>query len=446
MIGTLCLSNLYAQQVKIETGKSTLFVDEFFTISISIQNGKLDSYENFPDIEGFAKDKIESNASSDPKIIVKPLIITQKYFPEKEGNYILPDFSLKVNGKLFLGKGKTITVLAKEIEKQTVIEKNNFIIKPDLLPTKEATLVYATSKKEVYEREQLYITLLVLVPDNSKTILKFNDLQNQLQEIIKKTKPQNCTQETIPLDSIAKGTYTFQNKTYTYFKIYETVLFPINGKEILLPSQNISMQNVKKNEDIKLISKSLGIPIKKIPPHPLKDKVPVGELNLVEAVSMSDFKTGRGFTYLFKIEGSGNLTQIEKIKVLQNPYFEIYEPEVSRKQSLHQNKVNGSVMFTFFMVPEEPGNYGFRDVFSLIYFNPSIGKYDTLHSRFIAQVKGESKKHLGLSLSSDNEYYKLMKEENNFFVNKNSEELYLLLGKVIILIMLILLGVLMIKL
>jgi hypothetical protein len=44
--------------------------------------------------------------------------------------------------------------------------------------------------------------------------------------------------------------------------------------------------------------------------------------------------------------------------------------------------VRGSKSFTYYAIPNEPGDFNLGDYVSLVYFDPYEEKYDTLKSRY----------------------------------------------------------------
>src|SRR5687768_7951885 len=93
--------SLQAQQVQITLGPDEIGENQAWTISITVQNGELKKYDNFPEIVGFRK-RGTSNQSSTTFIngqasSTQSIIMT--YLPTKQGTFTIPDFTLRVNEK-----------------------------------------------------------------------------------------------------------------------------------------------------------------------------------------------------------------------------------------------------------------------------------------------------------------------------------------------------------
>jgi hypothetical protein len=452
----------FAQQISVKLGNTTIIESDFFTITLTVNNGKLNTYSNFPEINGFSKYTTISNANNAADKFVKPLIITQQYTPLKTGKFKINDFTMNINGVIIPVKGSNIIVTADE----RIIEQKNkealenekklrqYQLPDELLSLKEPFLTLLSNKSSVYVGEGITLSLLFCIPEGNKTVLKFHELGPQLSELVKKIKPENCIQQSVSLDSISQGTLNQGNKKFSYFKLYETFFYPINDKKILIPSLSLTLQASKKailkEEEIKsnlvtYTSKQILIDIKSLPPHPLKNMVSVGNYQLKESISTVKLKTGKSFTYTFTVEGEGNITQISKPNWPNSPNFEMFDPEIKRTSFQEKDKLMGTCAFNYFIIPHEPGVFSMNHFFNYIYFNIDKEKYDTLRSSLQLHVYGESKHNLGVSLNSGDGFYNLIANENNFFINKNTKEVYILLAKVFILVLVAFLLILLIR-
>jgi hypothetical protein len=96
----------------IELGKSEVALNETFTIKITVSGEKIRSYDQFPEINGFQKQGLSQNSST--QIINGQINITnsmiQHYKPLRKGQFTLPPFTLTVNGESISSSGKCITV------------------------------------------------------------------------------------------------------------------------------------------------------------------------------------------------------------------------------------------------------------------------------------------------------------------------------------------------
>src|SRR5688572_15026889 len=101
-----------AQKVQITLGPDEIGENQAWTITLTVQNDRLKSYDNFPDIDGFRKrgtstqstqNIINGQMSSSQSIIMT-------YLPLKQGTFTVPDFNMKVNDKTVRVSGKKVRV------------------------------------------------------------------------------------------------------------------------------------------------------------------------------------------------------------------------------------------------------------------------------------------------------------------------------------------------
>jgi hypothetical protein len=73
------------------------------------------------------------------------------------------------------------------------------------------------------------------------------------------------------------------------------------------------------------------------------------------------------------------------------------------------------------MIPKEPGKYNLGDYFQWVFFNPREKKYDTLKSKLVVNVSGESKKNEAIqSTDVGNFYDKIEVADNTLKTVKNN--------------------------
>jgi len=412
-----------AQNIKLVLGPSEIGENQAWTITINVNNETLKSYDNFPDIDGFRKRG--TSTQSQTSIINGSVSSTQSvimtYSPLQQGTFTVPAFKMKVNGVALSSQGKTVKV-GPAIQAQY----NDPFNRPsafgrgetEFVDIKEdALLALTTNKNEVYVGEGFTTTLSFLVADNNRAPMQFYELGKQLSEILKKLKPASCWEENFNIENIEAESIQINGKGYSQYKIYQATYYPLNAQPIILPSVSLEMikYRVAKNpsffgqnrqEDFKTFSSQRKtIKVKELPPHPLKNQVAVGDYRLEERIATSLVKTGQSIGYEFNISGEGNISSIEKPIVKKDSIFDFYEPNV--RQSINRNKgrVTGLKSFSYFMIPKEPGEYQLKDYFKWVFFNPRTAKYDTLKSKQVITVSGESQQYQAIESGDGGSFY-----------------------------------------
>jgi hypothetical protein len=428
LIIAACLQPAVAQDIKITLGPDEIGENQGWTITVTIQNDRLKSYDNFPDIVGFRKRGTSSQSTTN---IVNGQIsssqsVIMTYFPMKQGLVTVPPFTMKVNDKSISIPGKKVKVgppvqqrdpFKSFFEKSPADEffgrgETEFVdIKDD------AFLAITTNKNEVYVGEGFTATLAFFVSEDNRAPLQFYDLAKQLSDILKKIKPDDCWEENFNIENIEGESILINDKQYTQYKIYQATYFPLNAEPITFPTVGLEMIKYKvaknpsffgqnRKEDFKTFySKPKKIIVKELPPHPLRETVAVGDYRLTENMPSVELETGKSAAYTYSIYGEGNISAIEKPIVKTDGTFEVYEPNVRQDINRSNGRVTGTKSFNYFMIPNEPGKYDLGDYFQWVFFNPTKAKYDTLRSTITVNVKGESRKNEAIESNDLGSFY-----------------------------------------
>jgi hypothetical protein len=430
-----CVRPLQAQNVQITLGPDEIGENQAWTISITVQNDKLRSYDNFPDIEGFRKRGTSTQSTTNivGGQISSSQSVIMTYLPLKQGTVNIPAFTMKVNEKPIKVAGKRVKVGA-PVQQSRDPFKSLFDRNDDFFGRGEAEFVdirddaflaFTTSKDEVYTGEGFNATLSFFVSEDNRAPLQFYELGKQLSEILKKVKPNNCWEENFNIENIEGETVTINGKDFTQYKIYQATYYPLNAETIVFPGVGLEMIKYKvaknpsffgqnRKEDFKTFtSKPKRVKVRDLPPHPLKDVVAVGNYQLFEAMPTTDLQTGKSASYGFNIFGEGNISSIEKPVVSNDANFEFYEPNVRQEIKRENARVTGTKSFNYFMIPKEPGVFKLNKYFQWVFFNPEKNKYDTLKSKMTAYVQGESKRNESILANDTGAFYDKIETADN---------------------------------
>jgi hypothetical protein len=425
-----------AQEVSVSYNKNTIALNEYFSITITVKNEKLREYSGFPEINGFVKRGTSSSSSTTftNGQMASSQSITQNYQATNEGKYQLNQFSIKINGKDINIGGTTITVnppLQQQQQRRSDPFSDPFDVFRNNQPQEfidvraDAFLALTTDKSEVYVGEGFTVTLAFYVAETNQANMRFHDLPTQLAEIVKKIKPSNTWEENFNIDNINGEPVKLNGKNYNQFKIFQATYYPLNTENISFPSVDLKMIKYKvaknptffgqnRQEDFEdFSSKAKTIKVKPLPPHPLRDQVRVGNYRMAESISAIELTTGQSFTYVFNILGEGNLSAIENPNIPESEAFDFYAPNVKQDITRANGQVKGTKSFSYYAIPNEPGKYNLGDYIQWIYFNPSKNAYDTLRSRQIVTVAGESRKNEYIMSNDMGSFYDGIEFENN---------------------------------
>ncbi|MEQ8304628.1 MAG: BatD family protein [Cyclobacteriaceae bacterium] len=421
---------VFGQNIDIQLGPDEIGQNQAWTITVTANNDRLTSYDNFPEIEGFRKrgTSTQSQTSIVNGQISSSQSVVMTYLATAQGTFTLEPFKMSVNGKILSSPGKKIRVGPPVQPQQRDPFRSMFDRDPiddffgrgenEFVDVKEdAFLALTTSKDEVYVGEGFTTTLSFLVADNNRAPMQFHELGKQLSDILKKLRPSNCWEENFNIENIEGETIEINSKYYTQYKIYQATFYPLNLQPIEFPSVGLEMIKFKvaknpsffgqnRQEDYKTFySKAKKVTVKELPPHPLKESVAVGDYRMEERLLSTDLKTGQSAAYDFNIYGEGNISAIEKMTIARDNNFDFYEPNIRQNIKREKGRVIGTKSFSYYMIPKEPGTYDLGKYFQWIFFNPKTHRYDTLASSKMVNVTGESKKNLAIESKDQGSFY-----------------------------------------
>jgi hypothetical protein len=438
-----------AQNIKIELGPDEIGENQAWTITVTVQNERLRSYDNFPDINGLKRrgTSTQSQTSIVNGQISSSQSVTMTYVPTRQGNFTIPPFKMTINDQVISSPGKRVKV-GPPVQVQQRDPFRNFFDRSDdffgrsdteFVDIKEdAFLALTTSKDEVFVGEGFNSTLSFFVAENNKAPLQFHELGKQLSDILKKIKPSTCWEENFNIENIEGETVSIGNKFYTQYKLYQATFYPLNTQPIEFPSIGLQMIKFKvaknpsffgqnRQEDFKTFyTKPKTVKVKELPPHPLRDQVAVGNYRLDESISSTALQTGQSFSYDFKVYGEGNISAIDKPLLFKDGSFDFYEPNVRQSINRQANRVTGTKTFSYFMIPKEPGDYRLADFFQWVFFNPATAKYDTLKPTASITVSGESLKNEAIESTDAGSFYdKINTADNTLRSRADNDWIYL---------------------
>jgi BatD DUF11 like domain len=381
-----------AQQtsVKVEIGPSAIEMETFFTVTITIQNSDKYEVSDLPFFKGFKKGSlvVKHNQVMINKKKVDQHVIAQNYLAEKPGTFVLPSFEVEVNQKKVAVESEAVVVKAKDEVRLAGFDEREI---------EDVSLILQSSKSQIFVGESVKITLGFYISDKTTSQWQFpTNLSEQVEAIVKKIRPPDCLESRAVISNIVSQKVIINGGPYSYYKLAEMVYYPLSNKNLQIPVASLSMEKLNgaiSKIDVVLKSKPKIVIVKKLPEHPMKEKVVVGRLSISEGKLEKYQYTGTSFDYSFKVSGEANIANVDYGKINKTLHFDFFPNEAKTIQT--PGSEQGIKAFSFKIVPKDSGDYSLSDYFSLIYFNTSSGKYDTLRTDGRISVKGKSIKLSG---------------------------------------------------
>ncbi|OHX67335.1 hypothetical protein NH26_13765 [Flammeovirga pacifica] len=433
----------FAQQVELNIGKTDIGINESFEITLTVKNGRMNNYSEFPNISGFRKGRPSS--SSQTTIINGQVStqqsVTQLYQPTKQGTFKLNAFTMKVGDKSVNHPGVTLKV-GKAVQRQSYDPFADFWGGGNSMSQNQSSQQFidvkadafyavSTDKSSVYRGEGFKMDISFFIALSNKAELEFYKMDEQITNILKAVKPKNCWEENFNIESIRPQIITINGKSYRQYKIYEAMFYPLNTEDIVIPTTKLEMikyqvskrqsffgRNRKEDREI-FTSRGKTIRIKDLPDNPMKEISSVGNYRLRDKISDKELQTGESITFEFKVEGDGNINSIRQPSLSETDSLLFYPPSVSQSINRTNGKVLGSKTFQYYIEPQEPGVYELKDFIKLSIFNPRTKKYQTLYPNGTITVKGESLRNAQISKSDLGSFYDAMKNADNSIVMIN---------------------------
>ncbi len=466
---TLFSGVLLAQEVTIDLGPTEIGINETFTIKVTLENEKIRSNAEFPDIPGFQKQGVSQSSSMNliNGQMTSSNSFIQYYRPLQEGTTTLAPFTIEINGSEYSSPGQQITV-TEAVSSQGFRSNPNdpfsdfFSRSPATEPEyiemeDDAFFGVTVDKEEIYAGEGFTMNLAFYMSEDNQAPFQFYEPGQQLDKILKEIKPKNVWEENFNITNIEPEKVNFGGKQWTRYKVYEATFFPFSEGEINIPSiawdmikykvaKNPSFFGANRQEDIKTFySAPKTITVKPLPPHPLKNEVSVGDFQLRENIDEVSVKTGQGFDYSFGISGTGNINSISPPESLSVPNLTTYDPNVRQQINRGYGRVSGIKEFNYYITINEAGEYDLADQFEWIYFDPKREVYDTLKSSAKILVSGDSKVNQSISNLRLGGIYDRIAIEDNKFLNEEYKYYFAAAINALLLLAVIMLVVLIIR-
>lgn len=421
-----------ATDVELLPGPAAIPVTGTYTVAFRLRGGQLDKYSDFPELEGFKKaGKTRTTTTS----LVQgqqfsDLIITQKYAPYGEGDFVIKPFQLTVNGVVLRSKGATVHVgpalppnpgtLTKPANPtaplQAVADLDKMFGKPKPALYQDvpdhAFLAVLADQPRVYQGQGVRVGLYFYLKPEDQALLAFHDFDDQLPPLLHELHQATAWQEPGPEPSVTPDTVRYRGEKYLRFRLAENLYYPLTPQPLRFPPLALTMVKFKllkkpePGQDNRLAGYktylSPGLTVSVLPlPGGRSGTVAVGDYKQVEALSTSHPRVGESFTLAFGVQGRGNLAAVLAPTLATRAGLDVYGPE-AREEPVPGG---GRKLFRYRLVARRPGPIYLDSLLRLVVFDPTTSRYDTLRPSLRPVVRGASLAPNPLPKPEDDPFY-----------------------------------------
>lgn len=398
-----------------------------FTLAFRLRGAALASHSAFPEIEGFRK---AAGLTTTTTTRLLPggqrsteLTVAQRYFPYTEGDYIVPAFSLTVNGQVLRSPGGRVRVGAASPPPDasaappgTGVGSLDQLLgrpKPKYFyePPDAGRLALEADRSQVYVGQGVRVNLYFYLKPADQALLNFYDFNTQLTELLRQLRQPSTWEVAAPDPSPLPDTVRRAGgEVLLRFRLAGRTYYPLTKEALQFPALQLTLTKFKllkkpepgDNERLAIYktytAPALRVAVRLLPPP---GAALVGEYTLREGISGTRFRTGESFTYTFGVEGSGNAAALAPPPLRPRVGLAVYGPDV-RTEALSDGRFRK--IFRYRLVPQRPGALAFDSLLRLPFFNPVAARYDTLRPELRVVVSG-SARPLAAASPTDDPFY-----------------------------------------
>lgn len=318
----------------------------------------------------------------------------------QEGKVEIPAAKIKVSGKTYQSKLKTINVVTAGQNQNTTAQTQNSSNKnTGTLKANDVYIKAFINEKSAYLGEQIIVTYRIYtkVPVSNLSIDKlssFNGFWNV--ELLENN------------GSLKQRNEVINGEEYIVADLKRTALFPQKTGKLEIEPMSLScvvqVQTSKKkttsndpffdsffndpffsnnfrNIEKTLSSNKLKLEIKNLPKanKPINFTGAVGQYSLGSNIDHRELMANEAITLKYTISGQGNVDLLPDLNVNFPPDFEVYDPKISTKTRKNKDGISGYKTFEYTIIPRSAGTYEVPSV-EFSYFDPVKKQYKHLAS------------------------------------------------------------------
>ena len=404
-----------AMTVTTQIGSKSIAQDENFILSFtltSVENAStsLPTYK-FPELLNFKKQGV-SRAKASQSIngqMVNSYTFSQYYLPDKPGNFEITNEWIEVGNQTYRLE-PFIIIVSPAVDAEEFTEE---LLPSELILTSNDPFFIITSNIiKPFVGQGFTLKMSFFVPESNTQEFEFDHNDIQIPALISKMKPKFCWEENFGITTEQILKVSINKKRYTEYRFFQATYFALANQKIQIPALKFIVMSLNRKgleatkKPIFFTSTPVEIKLRDLPHHPLSGKVPVGNFQLKENISSSISNTGQPIMYTANLLGDGNGVLWDN-KSPESDYFMNFEPiSVQTTVAPFQEKMFGNKTDKIQIIPKQPGKFVLSHYFNWIYFNVKTEQFDTLKSKIVLDIRGNSSDRLLNTGQDENEVYR----------------------------------------
>ena len=324
------------------------------------------------------------------------LTYTYTLMANKEGTFMIPPATIKVDGSQYSSNGVRITVLPPDQPTQTSAASQSRNTNQSSATSQQRennqtsaenifmrTLV---SKTKVHEQEVILLSYKLYFAGVDVAQMTNNTRLPEFKGFLK---------QELEMGEIQTELEHYNGRNYQTAVLYRALLFPQRSGELVIePAQFEAILRVQNRAQVRSIfddffgsyttvSKQLVAPKVTIHVASLPAGKPagfsggVGQFSINSTISSTNLQANEAVTLKLTVQGTGNMKLLKTLAVDWPEGFEVYDPKVTNNFQNTTSGVTGTKIIEYLAIPRAGGTYTLPPV-QFSYYDPQADTYKTL--------------------------------------------------------------------
>lgn len=390
LIPLFFLSSLQAAELSINAyvDKTTIGLDDVLSLTVEISGKDAGDagQPELPVIRNFDNIGTSTSSSSSFSIvngrmtssITKRSVHTLK--PQETGSFIIPPISIQYDNETLVTNPIRITVVEGTAEPPPVSQQFRDPAAGQDQITDNIFLVADLSKTSVMRGEPIIVNYL---------LYSRYDLAN-LSYVNEPNFTGFWKDDIFFANRMNFQRTNYQGRVFNVMKLRTVVLYPNQTGDLIVPPLEITPEIIVRprtffdfdsTRRVNVASKPVSVNVRELPVEERPDNFTgaVGNYRIQSEINASDLTVGDTFTFILRINGTGNLKHFAAPPFPAIPSIRTLDPEVTTDTRIEQNKVMGNKTISYPVIVQEDGELNIPPL-TFGFYDPAANRYRTIET------------------------------------------------------------------